>query len=259
MKKLFAGLTAALCMALSFLLPAHAQEGGAPWDTFPKDRLNSKPALQHGAKLFVNYCLSCHAASYMRYNRMNDIGLTDDDIKKNLLFAGTKVGDTMTVAMDPKDAKIWFGAVPPDLSVITRSREGPRGSGADYVYTYLRSFYRDPNRPTGWNNTAYPNVAMPNVLWELQGLQGAVFKEEKAADEGGKSVEVFQNFHLLSPGKLTPAEYDSSVADIVAYLQWMSEPTANQRKRLGIWVLLFLAVLTVSAWQLNRAYWKDIK
>ena len=163
MKKILLSLLAACALALPAL--CIAAEEGYPWDRFPATKMTDKAALQRGAKTFVNYCLSCHSASYMRYNRMHDIGLTDDEIKNNLLFAADKVGDTMKVAMDPKDAKDWFGTTPPDLSVIARSRaEAGKGGGADYLYTLWRTFYRDDTRPTGWNNLVYPNIAMPHVL-----------------------------------------------------------------------------------------------
>src|SRR6185369_8932526 len=164
---------------------AFANEGGAHWDKFPQDKSTDLPALQNGAKLFVNYCLNCHAAAYMRYNRMRDIGLTEDEIKKNLMFATEKVGDTMKVSLDPKQAKDWFGGTPPDLTVIARSRAGGGGSGADYLYTYLRSYYRDETKATGWNNLAFPSVAMPHVLWELQGQRVAKFEEADDPHEHG--------------------------------------------------------------------------
>src|SRR5205085_615977 len=138
-------------------------------ETFPLDRAperNDIASLQNGAKLFVNYCLNCHSASSMRYNRLRDLGLSEDQIKNNLLFSGEKVGDLMKIAMRPEDAKAWFGTVPPDLSVITRARSSGAGTGADYLYTYLRTFYKDDSRPTGWNNMVLPNVAMPHVLWQ---------------------------------------------------------------------------------------------
>ncbi|MEP6506278.1 MAG: cytochrome c1, partial [Betaproteobacteria bacterium] len=230
---------ASIVVAFSFCGAAFAQEGGPAWDKFPTERVTDLAALQHGAKLFVNYCLNCHQASYMRYNRLHDIGLTDDQIKSNLLFAGDKVGDLMKTSLDPKDAKAFFGIVPPDLSVITRSRSGPNGSGADYLYTYLRSFYRDETRPTGWNNRVFPNVGMPNVLWELQGTQRAVFEDEQ---EEGKPVEhVFKGLHLETPGTRSAADYTADVADLVAYMQWMSEPAQNFRVKLGVWVLIFLS------------------
>lgn len=255
MKRLLACLLAALSMVGS----AWASEGGVPWDKFPKEKVTDLASLQNGAKIFVNYCLNCHAAAFHRYNRMQDIGLTDEQIRKNLLFASEKVGDLMTVSLSTKEAKDWFGAVPPDLSVIARSRAGAQGSGADYLYTYMRSFYRDESRPTGWNNTIFPNVGMPHVLWEMQGTQRAVYAEEKDAHDPKKTVHVFKGFEIAKPGTLSKAEYDHAVADLVAYLQWMGEPAQNQRVRLGVWVLLFLSVFTVIAWRLNAAYWKDIK
>ena len=255
MKKIIASLLA----ALAFCTAAWANEGGPAWDKFPKDRITDVAALQNGAKIFVNYCLNCHAAAYMRYNRMHDIDLSDDQIKKNLLFAGDKVGDLMTVAMAAKDAKAWFGAQPPDLSVIARSRAGENGSGADYLYTYMRGFYRDETRPTGWNNLVYPAVAMPHVLWELQGEQRAVYEVEQDLHDHSKTVHVFKGFELTKPGSLNKADYDLAVADLVAYLQWMGEPAQTQRARLGVWVLLFLGILTLFAWRMNAAFWKDIK
>ena len=253
MKKLIATVFALLALAGA----AFANEGGPAWDKFPKERMTDNASLQNGAKLFVNYCLNCHSAAYMRYNRLRDIGLTEDQIRKNLMFAADKVGEPMKIAMDPKSAKAWFGAAPPDLSVIARSRAGANGSGADYLYTYLRTFYRDDNRPTGWNNRVYPNAAMPHVLWELQGQQQAVFKHEK--DEAGHDEEVFEGFEPITPGTLNAGEYNAAVADLVAYLQWMGEPAQNFRFRLGVVVVLFLAIFTVIAWRLNASFWKDVK
>jgi ubiquinol-cytochrome c reductase cytochrome c1 subunit len=232
-------------------------------DTIPldhvEDRSNNKAALQNGAKLFVNYCLNCHSATSMRYNRLRDIGLTDEQIKNNLLFTGEKVGDLMKTALSAKDAKEWFGAVPPDLSVIARAKASSAGSGADWIYTYLRTYYKDDTRPTGWNNMLFPNVGMPHALWELQGVRTAEFVEETDPHDPSKKVHKFEKFEKVTDGKLTPIEYDNAVADLVAYLQWMGEPTQNTRKRLGVWVLLFLASLSVLAWRLNASYWKEVK
>ncbi len=255
MKRIIAGLL----MALAFVGSALAAGGGPAWDKFPKERVTDLAALQHGAKLFVNYCLNCHAAAYNRYNRLRDIGLTEDQIKKNLLFASDKVGDLMTVSINPKEAKDWFGAVPPDLSVIARSRAGANGSGADYLYTYMRTFYRDETKATGWNNLVFPSVGMPHVLWELQGEQRAVFADEKDPHDATKTVHVFKGFEQTKPGSMSKAEYDVAVADLVAYLQWMGEPGQNKRVQIGVWVLLFLFVFTLIAWRLNAAYWKDVK
>ena len=255
MKKLILALLAALTLVGA----AQANSEGIAWDKFPTKRLTDMTALQNGAKLFANYCLNCHNAAYMRFNRLRDIGLTEQQIKDNLIFTGVKVGDQMKTAMDPKDAKAWFGGVPPDLTLIARSRAGEKGSGADYIYTYLRSYYRDESRPTGWNNAAYPNVGMPNVLWELQGQQRAVYTEVEDPHEHGKLTHVLKGYEPITAGKMTQAEYNDNVADLVAFLQWMGEPEQNNRVRLGVWVLLFLAVFTVIAWRLNAAFWKDIK
>ena len=258
MKRIIASLLAALA-AFTFGSVAWANTGGPAWDKFPKERMNDVAALQNGAKLFVNYCLNCHTAAYMRYNRMRDIGLSDEQIKQNLLFAGDKVGELMTVSMASKDAKEWFGAQPPDLSVIARSRAGDNGSGADYLYTYMRGFYRDETRPTGWNNLVFPAVGMPHVLWELQGEQRAIFAEEKDPHDPAKTVHLFKGFEQTKPGSMSKADYDVATADLVAYLQWMGEPAQTQRVRLGVWVLLFLSIFTLIAWRLNAAYWKDVK
>lgn len=248
LKKLIAVLT---------LLPALAlAEEGIQLDHAP-DRTQDLAALQHGAKLFVNYCLNCHSASSMRYNRLRDLGLTEDEIKANLLFTTDKVGGLMTVAMTPKDGKQWFGAAPPDLSVIARAKASEAGSGPDYLYTYMRSFYQDDSRPTGWNNLAFKNVGMPHVLWELQGVQKAVYIDKK--DEEGATEHSFDHFELVKPGKLSKIEYDFAVADLVAYLEWMGEPAQHLRHQLGVWVLLFLGVLVVLTWRLNASYWKEVK
>jgi ubiquinol-cytochrome c reductase cytochrome c1 subunit len=253
--KLILALAWALTLATG---PAQAAEGGIPWDRFPQERMNDMAALQNGAKLFANYCLNCHGAEFVRYNRLRDIGLTEEQIEKNLIFTGAKVGDTMKVHLDAKEAKDWFGAQPPDMSVIARSRSAPgQGSGADYLYTYLRTYYRDPNTATGWNNFAFPTVGMPHVLWQLQGERRPVFETRQ---EHGHEAQVFTGrWEQVSPGTMSPQAYDDAVADLVAFLQWMSEPVAQFRVRLGVWVMLFLAVFTLIAWRLNAAYWKDIK
>ena len=249
-----------LLMSFGLIAGAAASEGGYHWDKFPVEKMSDVAALQNGAKLFVNYCLNCHSANYMRYNRMHDIGLSDNEIKKNLLFAGEKVGDTMKIALDPKQAKDWLAAAPPDLTLIARSRADiGKGSGADFLYTYLRTFYRDDTKATGWNNLVYPDVAMPHVLWELQGQRVAKFVEEKDPHDPSRSVHRFNGFEQTTPGKLDERGYDEAASDLVAYLQWMGEPAQEQRVRIGVWVLLFLGVLTVFTWRLNASYWKDVK
>lgn len=235
-----------------------ASEGGFPLDRAP-NRSTDMAALQNGAKLFVNYCLNCHSAASMRYNRLRDIGLTEDQIRNNLLFTSDKVGDLMKTSMATKDAKAFFGVVPPDLSVIARARSSSEGSGADWLYTYLRTYYKDDTRPTGWNNMVFPNVGMPHVLWELQGTRSAKFVEEKDPHGAGGVVHKFAGFEQVTAGKLSAADYDATVGDLVGYLQWMGEPIQNTRKRLGVWVLLFLGIFFVVAWRLNAAFWKDIK
>ena len=245
---------------LSGVSIAHAAGGGIAWDRFPVEKSNDVTALQNGARTFANYCLNCHAASFMRYNRLRDIGLTEEQIKKNLMFATEKVGDVMKVNFDPKNAKDWLGVVPPDLTLIARSRASAgQGTGADYLYTFLRTYYRDDTKATGWNNLAYPNAAMPHILWEWQGQRSAKFVDEKDPHDESKVVHKFAGFEQLTPGTKTAREYDEAVADLVAYLNWMAEPAQSTRTRLGVWVLMFLAVFTVIAWRLNAAFWKDIK
>lgn len=248
MRKYLAGLV--------FLILSTVAASAAFADDFPLDRAPDNTenlvALQHGAQLFVNYCLSCHSASLMRYDQLTEIGIPDKLVADNLMFASDKTGNPMTVAMRPEDAKAWFGTAPPDLSVEARAR------GRDWLYTYLRSFYRDDTRPTGWNNAVYPNVAMPHVLWELQGIRVPKYADITDPETGAKTHRLV-GFEQQSPGKLSPVDYDTAVADLVAYLSWMSEPSQLTRKRLGVWVMLFLGILTFSAWRLNAAYWKNIK
>ena len=238
----------ALITAVGLIAGAQANTGGIAWDKAP-NKINDMGALQNGAKLFVNYCLNCHSAAFMRFNRLKDIGLTDQQIKDNLLFTTDKVGETMKSAIDPKQAKAWFGGTPPDLTVIARSRAGAGGSGADYLYTYMRTFYRDETKATGWNNLAFPNIAMPHVLWELQGVREPIFNEHHAVT----------GWTQITPGTMTPLEYDQAVGDLVGYLQWMAEPAQNTRIRIGVWVLAFLLVLTFVTYRLNAVFWKDVK
>jgi ubiquinol-cytochrome c reductase cytochrome c1 subunit len=255
MKKILISLFTVATLALG-ALPVHASSEGIAWDKAP-NKTNDMASLQNGAKIFVNYCLSCHSAAYMRYNRLKDIGLTEQQIKDNLLFTTDKVGDTMKASIDPKQAKEWFGGLPPDLSVIARSRsDGAKGTGGDYLYTLLRSYYRDETKPTGWNNLAYPNIGMPNPLWELQGERSPEYKTEK---EHGHDVKVFKSWKSDKPGTLNGLQYDQAVGDLVNYLQWMGEPAQNTRLRVGVWVLLFLSIFSLIAWRLNAAFWRDIK
>lgn len=246
MKKLLTALLFTPLMALA----------NGPEVNLDKAPVSTEPAaLQNGAKLFVNYCLNCHGASYMRYNRLKEIGLSEDLIKDNLMFTADKIGEPMRIAMQRDEAKAWFGAAPPDLTVIARSRASEVGSGADWLYSYLRGFYRDDKRPTGWNNVVFENVGMPHVLYELQGEQVAHI-EEKDDGHGGKHKEI--HLELAKPGKMSKDEYDKATADLVSYLVWMGEPMAETRKAVGKGVLAFLGVLFVLSYLLKKNYWRDV-
>lgn len=200
---------------------------------------SDQASLQRGARTFINNCLNCHSANYMRYNRLVDIGLTEKEIKENLLFAGDKIGDPMRVAMNPQDAKKWFGVAPPDLSVEVRAR------GVDWLYAYMRGFYKDETTPSGWNNIVFDKVAMPHVLYQQQG--------EQILNHDTHELE------LVKPGRLNPTEYDAFIADLTNYMAFMAEPAKAQRENLGILVLLFLGVLLLLTKKIKAAYWKDIK
>jgi ubiquinol-cytochrome c reductase cytochrome c1 subunit len=205
--------------------------------------LSDKTSLQNGARIFVNYCLSCHSAAYMRYNRLGkDLGISEELVKENLLFAADKVGDLMKAVMPAQDAKAVFGVVPPDLTVISRSR------GPDWVYTYMRSFYRDDKSYSGWNNTVFPHVAMPHVLYEWQGHQRAVF------DKDGK----FERFELERTGSMKAKDYDSAMRDLTNFLVYLGEPAKLERYRIGAYVIAFLLLLLVFAYLLKKEYWKDV-
>lgn len=211
---------------------------------------NNKQSLQRGAALFVNYCLSCHAAGLMRYERMGkDLGLDEKLVSENLMFTGGKVGELMTVATADADASAWFGIVPPDLSVIARAR------GVDWLYSYMHSFYRDDSRHIGVNNLVFPDVGMPHVLWELQGWQEAVISTTKDHDGVEKKVVKLE---LVEPGLLTPKEYDRAIRDLVNFLDYMGEPAKHDRRQLGVKVILFLLVFLVLAYLMKREFWKDI-
>jgi ubiquinol-cytochrome c reductase cytochrome c1 subunit len=210
-------------LAVLLLVPAIAlaAESGPALERAPIDP-RDLVSLQSGARTFVNYCLNCHSAQYMRYNRLTDIGLTEAQIRGNLMFATDKVGDTMKVAMTPKDGKAWFGVPPPDLSVISRSR------GVDWLYAYLRTFYRDDKTPSGWNNRVFANAAMPHVLWKVQAEQ-------------------------------SPVQYDRTVRDLVNFLAYVGEPVGQARKSIGIVVLFVLGVIFVFAYAMKQAFWKDVR
>jgi ubiquinol-cytochrome c reductase cytochrome c1 subunit len=211
--------------------------------------IKNQPSLQRGAKYFVNYCLGCHSAKYVRYNRLaEDLQLTEQQLVDNLMFTGERPFDTMAIAMRPADATRWFGTEPPDLSLIARSR------GTDYLYTFLRSFYLDPTRPTGANNLVLRGAAMPPVLWELQGTQRAKFTID--TEHGG--AEVFEGFETVTPGQLTTAEFDEVARDIVNFLDYIGEPIKRERQALGIRVIGFLLVFLLIAYLLKKEIWKDV-
>jgi ubiquinol-cytochrome c reductase cytochrome c1 subunit len=260
----------AACLALMLSAAASASSGPGKLDSAPVD-LRNAASLQSGAKIFINYCLNCHPASMMRYNRLRDLGLTEEQIRENLLFSAAKVGEMMNVGLTRKDAKESFGAAPPDLSVIARSR------GADWLYTYLRAFYRDPDSLTGWNNLVFERVAMPHALWTLSGqaaLEVREFKSEEEAIAAKLQTRSFSRLetsgagddvrHLLkttriaTPGSQTAAQYDATVGDLVNYLVWMAEPDQLFRKHVGIVVLFVLLVLLVLTWALYKNFWKDV-
>jgi len=237
-------------LILFLLLPGSifASSEGPALERAPIDPRDAA-SLQRGARVFVNHCLSCHSAEFMRYKGMEALGLTPDEIRENLIFTDAKVGDLMKISMRRQDAKAWFGAAPPDLSVIARSR------GPDWLYGYLRTFYRDDSTLTGWNNLVFPNVGMPNVLWQLQGEQGV--KVEEKTDAHGQKVE-HKELVLAAKGSMTPVEYDQAIADLVNYLVFIGEPTRAKRIQVGIIALFLLSVLFAFAYWLKKEYWKDV-
>ena len=272
------------------LLPLLAFAGELHLDKAP-DKSGDKAALQHGAQLFINYCLNCHSASYMRYNRLQELGLSEQQIKDNLLFTAGKTGEPMRIAMQREDAKTWFSVAPPDLTIIARAKASEEGSGADWLYTYLRTFYRDESRPTGWNNIAFPTVAMPHVFWQLQGARpltieavkeirgdekdgskllgfekvvtkydvtGAKSEQKEKLDGMEHHAETEYHWGEAKGGKLDAHDYDAAVADLVGFLKYMGEPVAAYRKHLGWIVLIVLAVLFVFSYALKREFWKDV-
>jgi len=247
MKKLVTYLfIAALLLPLaSFTVSAEGEAGVEHSGANIKDTAS----LQRGAKWYVNYCLGCHTLSFMRYNRLAaDLDLSEDMVMQNLVNSNSKFGDTMTISMDPDQAKAWFGKTPPDLSLTGRSR------GADWVYSYLLGFYKDE---TGaWNNTLLPNAAMPHVLWRLQGIQTPVYRQETS--ENGLTHEVIDHFELTTPGTQSPQEYEETVRDIAAFLDYVGEPAKLKRKGIGVWVILFLAFFTFIAYLLKAEYWRDV-
>jgi ubiquinol-cytochrome c reductase cytochrome c1 subunit len=242
-----------LIVLIAALAPgaAFAAGGGAHLEHAGND-VGNQASLQRGAANFVNYCLGCHSAKYVRYNRMAaDLGISEEQLVEKLMFTGERPHDTMRIGMNEGDAKRWFGVVPPDLSLVARSR------GTDYVYTFLKSFYADPAKPTGVNNLVLPGTAMPHVLWQLQGVQEAVW--EGQVDAQGNAQKHFKEFRLATPGSLSPEEYDTFVRDTVNFLDYIAEPAQLKRRALGFPVIAFLVFFTLLAWLLKKEYWKDVK
>jgi ubiquinol-cytochrome c reductase cytochrome c1 subunit len=243
----------ALALSVSSIAPAFAASAGGEALRPANNDITNTASLQRGARNFVNYCLGCHSARYVRYSRLGaDLGLSEAQVMENLMFTGSAIHDTMQVALPPQNAARWFGTAPPDLSLIARAR------GTDYIYSFLKSFYLDPKRPTGVNNLILPNTSMPHVLWELQGYQTAVYDGE--SDPAHDAVhKKFKGFELAQAGTLTPEQYDQFVRDTVNFLDYIGEPMQLQRRNLGFQVLGFLLVFFLFAFLLKKEYWKDVK
>jgi ubiquinol-cytochrome c reductase cytochrome c1 subunit len=250
------GSRALVLTALLLAGTAFAKEGGGDaWHSWRAGNdIANKTSLQRGARNFVNYCLGCHSLQYLRYNRVaDDLGITQDQLQANLMFTGGRPFDVMKSAMPPSDAETWFGRAPPDLSLIARAK------GPDYLYQFLKTFYLDPERPTGVNNLALDNAAMPQVFADLQGTQKAVFVLEKEAEGNGEQmVRVFDHFEQVTPGRISAEEFDEFVRDTVNFLDYASEPIRAKRESMGLWVVLFLLVFTGFAWALKKEIWKDV-
>ena len=246
-----AAMAAMLAILLALAAPAHAaSESKMAFAPF-KASLKDKVSLQRGARLFINYCLSCHSAKFMRYSRMaHDLDLPPKLVARNMMFTTDKIGDPMETTMPAKDAEEWFGVAPPDLSLIARLR------GPQWLYNYFRAFYLDENSPSGWNNAVFENVAMPHAMHELQGLQRAVFVTKTDAD--GNRREVLDHFEQTTAGKLSVDEYDRAVRDLTNFLVYVGEPAKLVRVKYGLWVMLFLGIFAALAWALKCEYWRDI-
>jgi ubiquinol-cytochrome c reductase cytochrome c1 subunit len=265
---------------------AIAAGAAIPIERWPSDRGTNFGSLQSGARLFANYCMGCHSANLVRWNRLEQIGLDERQIREFLIFGNQKVGDPLRIAMSPTEAKVWFGKTPPDLSVITRARTSFDFKGTDYIYTLLRGYYRDNSTPTGWNNIAYPNIGMPHIFWDRQGPREATLVstrrhvDPKTGHAGfvqtttvydvdgnamktetelkGPANESFAyTFRPVDPQQ--SRQFDADAADVVAFLAFITDPSKSTRQRIGVWVLVFLTLFAVVAWHLNSVYWKNIK
>ncbi len=245
MKRYIFPVAVAFSLIVGSMSVQASEEGGLP---AAGTNVHDQASLQRGAKLFFNYCVGCHSLKYMRYERIaGDLGLSEQDVMQNLNFTGAKFGEPVVSHMPEASAAKWFGKAPPDLSLEVRAK------GADWVNAYLNSFYLDPSRPVGWNNTVFPNASMPFPMWELQGLQVAEMKPVEAGQD-----PVVEKLVLSQPGKMTPAQFQQATRDLTSFLEYASEPAALQRHHYGIWVLLFLAFFTLLAAMLKKEYWKDV-
>ena len=249
----------------SLMISSSAVAAGGNYVADPAPvKMNDMASLQNGAKLFVNYCLSCHSASYARYNRVaSDLGIPEALLKENLMFTTEKTGDLMKTTMPASDSKRWFGVTPPDLTLVSRVRK------PDWVYTYLRAFYLDESSPSGWNNSLFENVAMPHALYELQGVQQLVSQgegnthshdggDEHAHEDDGYTKVGDAKFELVHPGKLTPKEFDKAMLDLTAFLVYLAEPAQLQRKQIGVFTIAFLIILMILTFLLKKEYWRDV-
>lgn len=246
MKKLRSFAVAALVAIAASGTAYASEEGGGLLSANTK--VSNIASLQRGARLYFNYCAGCHSIKYQSYSRLaTDLKLSPDEVLSNFAFTGAKIGDQIVSNMPADHAGEWFGKVPPDLSLEARAK------GPDWIYTYLKSFYLDPSRPVGWNNTVFPGASMPNVLWELQGTQVAHYAPAKPGDE-----PAVEKLELASKGRLSGEEFDETARDITTFLQYVGEPAALQREAVGVWVILYLAFFTFLAWLLNKEYWRDV-
>ncbi len=263
-----------LSMLLVFPLAAFAAGGEKPCGTIDCDPfepdLHDKASMQRGAKYFVNYCMGCHAMSFMRYERIaTDLDIAQEVVQQNLNFAGGNVGSLMTIAAPAKVQKKWFGAAPPDLTLVARAR------GVEWVYTYLRNFYQDDSRPYGVNNRVFKDVGMPHVMLELQGMakcapgpvhaaNGGIMRDPLTREEvlfdpvSGQPLNPCGRLTVEKQGKMTGEEFDTAIADLVNFLAYAGEPSALKRERMGVYALFFVSLFFVIAWLLNREYWKDV-
>lgn len=245
----------AICILLFAPIVVHASgdKSCATIDCYKANiDLDNKASLQRGVKLFVNYCMGCHSAKFMSYERMaTDLGLDSEIVLKNLVFSNGKIGDYMNIAMPPKDAKAWFGTSPPDLSLVARSR------GVDWLYTYLKTFYADDSRPFGVNNLAFPDVGMPHAMQQLEGMKNAVFKTVED-EHGDGETKVFDKFETISEGSLSAVQFDRAILDLVNFLEYTGEPAKLVRYELGVKVILFLLILLIPAYLMKKEFWKDV-